>query len=159
MFWQSGQDSPFPPPRAPARQKNMGPRMFTLIVWRLSVFCVSSCGAVGSSGLYDCGFSGHTHLLFGTLTHSLTRAFAAHTTLVIRVNTTKSTYTFTSVHTLKLGTQTKIGHSAPPDNGEYRDHPRGGRYSQFFCIRRLGPSIYHSPQKKYQEFQTPQQNI
>ena len=29
-----------------------------------------------------------------------------------------------------------------------------GGYSIFFCIRRLGPSIYRSP-KKYQEFQHP----
>ena len=38
--------------------------------------------------------------------------------------------------------------------------PRGGGYSNFFGIRRLGPSIYRSPQKKkYQEFQEPQKNI
>ena len=30
-----------------------------------------------------------------------------------------------------------------------------GGYSHFFFIRRLGPSIYCSPQQKYQEFQTP----
>ena len=33
-----------------------------------------------------------------------------------------------------------------------------GGYSIFFCIRRLGPSIYRSP-PKYQEFQAPQKNI
>ena len=32
---------------------------------------------------------------------------------------------------------------------------RGGGYSHFFFILRLGPSIYRSPQK-YQEFQAPQ---
>ena len=37
-------------------------------------------------------------------------------------------------------------------------HPQGG-YSNFFHIRRLGPSIYRSPQKKYQDFQAPQKNI
>ena len=30
-----------------------------------------------------------------------------------------------------------------------------GRYSHFFFIRRLGPSIYRSSQNKYQEFQAP----
>ena len=35
----------------------------------------------------------------------------------------------------------------------------GGGYSNFFRIRRLGPSIYDSPQKKYQEFQAPQKNL
>ena len=32
----------------------------------------------------------------------------------------------------------------------------GGGYSIFFYIRRLGPSIYRSRKKKYQEFQAPQ---
>ena len=32
----------------------------------------------------------------------------------------------------------------------------GEGYSHFFFIRRLGPSFYHSPQNKYQEFQAPQ---
>ena len=32
----------------------------------------------------------------------------------------------------------------------------GGGYSHFFFIRMLGPSIYRSPQNKYQEFQAPQ---
>ena len=31
-----------------------------------------------------------------------------------------------------------------------------GEYSHFFFIRRLGPSIFRSPPKKYQEFQAPQ---
>ena len=32
----------------------------------------------------------------------------------------------------------------------------GGGTLIFFFIRRLGPSIYHSPQNKYQKFQAPQ---
>ena len=36
--------------------------------------------------------------------------------------------------------------------GESGEDPGGGGYSQFFYIRRLGPSIYSSPPKKYQEF-------
>ena len=35
----------------------------------------------------------------------------------------------------------------------------GGGTLIFSRIRRLGPSIYHSPQKKYQEFQAPPKNI
>ena len=38
----------------------------------------------------------------------------------------------------------------PPQGGG------GGGYSNFFLIRRLGPSTYRSPPKKYQEFQAPQ---
>ena len=34
--------------------------------------------------------------------------------------------------------------------------PRGGGgYSNFFCIRRLGPSIYRSPQKNIRNFKHP----
>ena len=33
--------------------------------------------------------------------------------------------------------------------------PREGGYSHFFSIRRLGPSIYHSPQKNIRDFSNP----
>ena len=38
------------------------------------------------------------------------------------------------------------------------DRPQGGTLI-CFCIRRLGPSIYPSPPKKYQKFQVPPKNI
>ena len=43
-----------------------------------------------------------------------------------------------------------VGWSGIGESGE--DPGGGGGYSQFFYIRRLGPSIYSSPPKKYQEF-------
>ena len=36
--------------------------------------------------------------------------------------------------------------------------PPGG-YSNFFCIRRLGPSIYRSPPKNIRNFKHPKKNI
>ena len=44
--------------------------------------------------------------------------------------------------------------------GSTQEDPRGGGggYSHFFDKRRLGPSIYHTPPKKNQEFQAPQKN-
>ena len=35
----------------------------------------------------------------------------------------------------------------------------GGGYCLFFCIRRLGPSIYRAPQKNIRNFKNPQKNI
>ena len=51
------------------------------------------------------------------------------------------------------------------DKGIHMWTPWGGEYSHFFCIHRLGPSIYHSPppspppKKKYQEIKAPKKYL
>ena len=51
---------------------------------------------------------------------------------------------------------TRCKYNDPPiDHNKFNltpPHPPGGGYSHFFFIRRLGPSIYHSPQKNIRNF-------
>ena len=43
--------------------------------------------------------------------------------------------------------------------GESGEDLGGGGYSQFFYIRRLGPSIYSSPQKNIRNFKYPKKYL
>ena len=60
---------------------------------------------------------------------------------------------------LKIGPSTFLEDEEDEDEGTSVNVPGGGGGGvHFFFIRRLGPSIYHSP-PKYQEFQAPQKII